>query len=465
MTSPETQFGLSEQLDLAEIRLHLETLTSVSTDLAPEIRRTQRALIEYLEGQEIDLERLWLEIEPELGLTSQQHEAVRLLREELSEQARPVSFAAAGGFILFTSLAGGGDLDVDMGDGGASLDSGPVAMQSVDYDPDLDTSRYPASEELAPELAEVVASYPPLADALNELLDDGHVSDAGDVGSTGATGLDGVGGRGTSDDAEPAATGIVLGDGFGSQSGGNQAPGIGGSGEPGSGELGGSEAGAQLGLADGAGAGESPTAGGVTPLSDGDSSDGVRGSGDTDIENDAEESQNDDPEAGSASAAPDTTPAEETIEAAQEIDADDGDEGDEHSEPADDDSNGDGDSDNVDLEAAQDIESNDEIEDDSDEGGDKGPKGNNASAVAGTTPGEEIAESARDGGNAGEVPGDDVSDLATGGSDDAGVELVEDDAGDDGDRGNDDIEDAQAIESADLDADDNSDQAEDGGTD
>jgi hypothetical protein len=54
----------------------------------------------HLSAQPVDLEQLWLAIEPELGLTKQQHETVRLVQEELSEQARPVGFAAAGGLPL-----------------------------------------------------------------------------------------------------------------------------------------------------------------------------------------------------------------------------------------------------------------------------------------------------------------------------------------------------------------------------
>ena len=129
MTNSSTLTAMAGQLDLAEVRLHLESLNAAAAELAPSIRRAQQSLLAHLPSQEVDLEELWLAIEPELGLTAQQHETVRLLREELSEQARPVSFAAAGGLILFTSLGGGDSVDVDLSDGGESFDSGAASCR------------------------------------------------------------------------------------------------------------------------------------------------------------------------------------------------------------------------------------------------------------------------------------------------------------------------------------------------
>lgn len=96
MSQLNSRAALPDQIDLAEVRLHLESLNAAAAELAPSIRRAQQALLGHLESQNVDLESLWLAIEPELGLTTQQHETVRLLREELPEQVQPVSFAGRG---------------------------------------------------------------------------------------------------------------------------------------------------------------------------------------------------------------------------------------------------------------------------------------------------------------------------------------------------------------------------------
>ena len=161
----------AQQVELLGARLHAEALcASAAEQFPPELERVREALLRHAARQHVDLEPLWLDIERRIGRAGQHGELRRLIGEEISEQARPVGFAAAGGALLFGGLtAGQPGLDgVAAGDGAA----GPQAFAAHLVSPDLDDALSPAvaggaeRPPLVYELDEVLESWPDFEDAL-----------------------------------------------------------------------------------------------------------------------------------------------------------------------------------------------------------------------------------------------------------------------------------------------------------
>ena len=161
----------AQQVELLEARLHAEALrASTAEQLPPELERVREALLRHAARQRVDLEPLWLDIERRIGRAGQHGELRRLIGEEISEQARPVGFAAVGGALLFGGLtAGQPGLDgVPAGDGAAE----PQAFAAHLVSPDLDDALPPAvaagaeRPPLVDELDEVLESWPDFEDAL-----------------------------------------------------------------------------------------------------------------------------------------------------------------------------------------------------------------------------------------------------------------------------------------------------------
>ena len=171
---------LHRQLDLAELHSHLEALRGAPDSALPQaLSRVRDALRAHANEQTLDIEDQWMQLEPALGLTGQQREMARLLREELADQAQPIGFAAVGGLVLLTSVAGGSA--ALEGGAHAPSDAGFAAVRQLDGVNGApgggDPAPSVAAANLAPEIADVAAQFPTLADAVSDLVGDPPASD------------------------------------------------------------------------------------------------------------------------------------------------------------------------------------------------------------------------------------------------------------------------------------------------